>query len=84
MAETTRGGFLTLSSVGLGAMIGGVIGVPATAYILAPVTKEVAFEPVFLGKVDSFTSEQGFSPTAATYVEDPKSPATSPGQSSPQ
>jgi len=60
-------------------MIGAVIGVPTTAYILAPVTDQADFQPVFLGKVDQFTSEQGFDPTAATYVEDPKNPATSPG-----
>ena len=47
--------------------------------ILAPVTNEAQFQPVFLGKVDQFTSEQGFDPTAATYVEDPDNPATSPG-----
>jgi Rieske Fe-S protein len=76
---TTRGQFLTLSTVGLGAMIGGVIGVPAAAYVLAPVTDTVTFEPVFLGTTDKFTSESGFAPTAATYVEDPKNPNTSPG-----
>ena len=76
---TTRGQFLSLSTVGIGAAIGGVIGVPATAYILAPVTNEAQFQPVFLGKVDQFTSEQDFNPTAATYVEDPDNPATSPG-----
>jgi Rieske Fe-S protein len=77
---TTRGQFLSLSTVGLGAMIGGVIGVPATAYILAPVTKKINFEPVFLGTVDRFPSEGGqFKPIAATYVEDPKNPDTSPG-----
>ena len=76
---TTRGQFLSLSTVGIGAAIGGVIGVPATAYILAPVTNEAEFQPVFLGKVDQFTSEQGFDPTAATYVEDPQNPSTSPG-----
>lgn len=76
---TTRGQFLSLSTVGIGAAIGGVIGVPATAYILAPVTNEAKFEPVFLGKLDQFASEQDFNPTAATYVEDPDNPATSPG-----
>ena len=76
---TTRGQFLSLSTVGVGAAIGGVIGVPATAYLLAPVTDKAQFQPVFLGKTDTFTSEQGFDPTAATYVEDPKNPATSPG-----
>jgi Rieske Fe-S protein len=76
---TTRGQFLSLSTVGIGAVIGGVIGVPATAYILAPVTDQADFIPVFLGKADQFTSEQGFDPTAATYVEDPANPATSPG-----
>ena len=75
---TTRGQFLSLSTVGIGAAIGGVIGVPATAYILAPVTNEAQFQPVFLGKVDQFTSEQGFNPTAATYVEDPGQPGDEP------
>ncbi|HSD02455.1 MAG TPA: ubiquinol-cytochrome c reductase iron-sulfur subunit [Gaiellales bacterium] len=76
---TTRGQFLSLSTVGMGAMIGAVIGVPATAYMLGPVFDEATFQPVFLGKIDQFTSEQGFDPTAATYVEDPENPATSPG-----
>jgi Rieske Fe-S protein len=79
VAEATRGEFLSLTTVGLGAMIGGVIGVPATAYLLAPVTKEVSFDPVFLGDVSKFTGEQGFKPTPATYLEDPSNPATSPG-----
>jgi menaquinol-cytochrome c reductase iron-sulfur subunit len=79
VAEATRGEFLSLTTIGLGAMIGGVIGVPATAYLLAPVTKESSFEPVFLGPVDKFTSEQKFSPTAATYLEDSENPATSSG-----
>jgi quinol---cytochrome c reductase iron-sulfur subunit, bacillus type len=79
VAEATRGEFLSLTTIGLGAMIGGVIGVPATAYLLAPVTKESSFEPVFLGPVDKFTSEQKFDPTAATYVEDSENSATSSG-----
>jgi Rieske Fe-S protein len=79
VADATRGEFLTLSTVGIGAMIGGVIGVPATAYLLAPVTKEATFEPVFLGKVSQFTAETGFKPTPATFVEDPQNAATSPG-----
>lgn len=77
MAEATRGEFLSLTTVGLGAVIGGVIGVPATAYLLAPVTKEVRFEPVFLGDVSKFNTEQQFNPTAASFVEDPNNPATS-------
>jgi len=76
---TTRGQFLTLSTVGLGAVIGGVIGVPATAYLLAPVTEETTFQPVLLGNIDKFKQEQGFKPTAATYVEDAKQPFTSAG-----
>jgi quinol---cytochrome c reductase iron-sulfur subunit, bacillus type len=79
VAEATRGEFLSLTSVGLGAVIGGVIGVPATAYLLAPVTKETTFAPVFLGDISKFTGESGFKPTAVTYLEDAKNPATSPG-----
>jgi Rieske Fe-S protein len=79
VADATRGEFLSLTTIGLGAMIGGVIGVPATAYLLAPVTKEATFEPVFLGPLDKFTGESGFKPTPATYIEDPENAATSPG-----
>lgn len=78
-SAVTRGQFLTLSSVGLGAMIGAVIGVPATAYVLAPLTKEATFKSVALGPVTKFTSETAFKPTAATYVEDPAEPNTSAG-----
>jgi Rieske Fe-S protein len=78
-SAVTRGQFLTLSSVGLGAMIGAVIGVPATAYVLAPVTDEITFKPVTLGPTSDFTSEQGFQPTGATYVEDPAEADTSAG-----
>src|SRR3954470_21477456 len=78
-SAVTRGQFLTLSSVGLGAMIGAVIGVPATAYMLAPVTKEISFKEVTLGPTSDFTSESGFQPTAATYVEDTAEPNTSAG-----
>src|SRR6478672_3549556 len=63
----------------MGAAIGGIIGVPITAYMLAPVTDEVKFEPVFLGKVDTFPADPSFKPTPATYVEDPNNAATSPG-----
>ncbi len=76
---TTRSQFLTLSTVGMGAAIGAVIGVPVTAYMLAPVDEEVKFEPVFLGKADAFPADPSFKPTAATYVEDPQNAATSPG-----
>jgi menaquinol-cytochrome c reductase iron-sulfur subunit len=76
-SAVTRGQFLSLTTVGLGAMIGAVIGVPATAYILAPVLDEVAFRPVTIGTVDSFKGEQGFNPTPATFIEDPANPETS-------
>ena len=67
----TRQRFLSLSSVGLGAAIGAVIGVPAAAYVLAPVTEEVTFEPVFLGATDSFSAPPPgqFKAIAAQYIE---------------
>ena len=58
MAEpegTNRGQFLTLSTVGLGAMIGGVIGVPATAYILAPVATRRPSSPCSWARSTSST-----------------------------
>jgi menaquinol-cytochrome c reductase iron-sulfur subunit len=77
-ASVTRGQFLSLSTVGLGAMIGGVIGVPATAYILAPVFEKRTFEPVRIGTVDEFPEEgEQFKPVAKTFVEDPSNPNTS-------
>jgi menaquinol-cytochrome c reductase iron-sulfur subunit len=76
-SAVTRGQFLTLSTVGLGAMIGAVIGVPATAYILSPVTEESTFKPVQLGKTSDFDSEKGFAPTPRTFIEDPKNANTS-------
>jgi Rieske Fe-S protein len=74
----TRGQFLTLSSVGLGAMIGAVIGVPATAYLLVPVIEEVEFVPARIGSVADFpASGDQFKPTAVTFVEDNRQPNTS-------
>jgi Rieske Fe-S protein len=58
-------------------MIGGVIGVPATAYLLAPVVKKEKFRAAMVGKVSDFPAEQGFKPVAKTFVEDQASPNTS-------
>ena len=80
-SAVTRGQFLSLSSVGLGAAIGAVIGVPALGYALAPVTEEATFIPVMLGPVEHFPADPsgGFKPVAAQYVEDPAQPDTSAG-----
>ena len=75
----TRRRFLTVTTVGLGAAIGGVIVAPTIGYALAPVTEEATFSPVSLGPVSRFTGEQGFAPTPATYIEDPAEPLTSSG-----
>ena len=58
-----------------------MIGVPAVAYVLAPVTEESTFEPVYLGTTDSFpAAPQGqFKPIAAQYIETKAEPATSAG-----
>ncbi len=59
-------------------MIGGVIGVPATAYLLAPVIEKATFNPVSIGKVDEFPAGgEQFEPTARTFLEDVDSPNTS-------
>ncbi len=77
-SAVTRGQFLSLSTVGLGAMIGAVIGVPATVYVLAPITEEITFTPVNLGDISQFGPEEGgFKPTAKTFVEDTKNLNTS-------
>src|SRR5438105_2279306 len=75
----TRGRFLTVATVGLGAAIGGAVAVPTLGYVLAPAGEEAKFRPVSLGPASRFTSETGFSPTAATYVEDTADPAVSSG-----
>jgi hypothetical protein len=74
---TSRRGLLGVATVGLGAAIGGVLATPVAAYLLAPTTQEATFHPVSLGPVASFTSETGFAPTAAPYVEDPAEPLSS-------
>lgn len=75
----TRGQFLGVATAGLGAAIGGVLAVPTVGYLLAPVTQEATFKPVSLGPVEGFTSERGFKPTAAPYVEDKAEPLVSRG-----
>jgi Rieske Fe-S protein len=76
---TTRRRFLGVATVGLGATIGGVIGVPIIGEVLSPATQGIAFTPVPLGPVSRFTSESGFKPTAAPYIEDPTQPVVSSG-----
>jgi Rieske Fe-S protein len=78
-SRSTRGQFLTLATVGMGGTIAAVIGVPAAAYLVAPVLDKATFRPVSLGAVSEFTAQRGFPPKAAAYVEDPNEPATSAG-----
>jgi Rieske Fe-S protein len=76
---TTRGGFMGIATVGIGAAIGGALAVPAVGYVLAPATQEATFKPVALGLVRKFAPQSGFSPTAAAYAEDPAQPLVSSG-----
>ena len=76
---STRRGFLSVVTVGVGAAIGGAVAVPAVAAAIAPATGEATFQPVSLGPAAGFTSESGFEPTAAPYVEDPGQPLVSSG-----
>ena len=75
----TRRGFLGLATVGVGATIGGVVAAPLAGYALASAGQDTKFRPVPLGPVSRFTSESGFTPTAADYVEDPTQPLVSSG-----
>jgi Rieske Fe-S protein len=77
--KTTRRGLLGIATVGLGAAIGGTIAAPVAGYVLAPTTSGETFRPVSLGTVSSFTSETGFQPSPAPYVEDPTQPLVSSG-----
>ena len=77
--HTTRGQFLSLATIGMGGTIAAVIGVPAVAYLAAPVLDKATFRPVPLGDVAEFTAQHGFPPKAAPYVEDPAEPQTSAG-----
>jgi Rieske Fe-S protein len=76
---TTRGRFLGVATVGLGAAIGGVVAVPTAAYVLAPTTEEATFRPVSLGPAARFKTESGFDPTAVAYIEDRTQPNVSSG-----
>jgi Rieske Fe-S protein len=73
----TRGRLLGVTTVGMGAAIGGVIVTPAAGYLLAPATKEAAFRPVRLGEVADFPPEPGgFRPRATAFIADPAAAAT--------
>jgi Rieske Fe-S protein len=76
---TTRGRFMSVTTVGIGAAIGGVLAVPAAGLVLASAAQEATFKPVPLGAVDTFTPQAGFKPTAASYIEDPNQPLISSG-----
>ncbi len=76
--SSTRGKFLSVTTVGLGAAIAGVVATPAAGYLLAPVTEEATFHPVLLGHVGQFPREAGgFQPRPAAFVTNPAEPATS-------
>lgn len=77
--RTTRGRFLSVATVGLGAAVGGVVAAPTLGYVLSSAAQKATFKPVSLGPVSRFTSESSFNPTPAAYVEDPNQPATSTG-----
>src|SRR3954452_11722330 len=76
---STRRGFLSVVTAGVGAAIGGAVAVPAVAGAIAPAAGEATFRPASLGPVDGFTAESGFEPTAAPYVDDPGQPLVSSG-----
>jgi Rieske Fe-S protein len=73
----TRSRLLGITTVGLGASIGGVVLAPVAGYLLAPVTEEATFRPVRLGALSDFPKETGgFQPKAMSFVGDPKNPAS--------
>ncbi len=76
---STRRRFLSVVTVGAGAAIGGAVAVPAAGYTLASATEATSFRPVSLGPAARFTSESGFDPAPAPYVEDPAQPLVSSG-----
>ena len=76
---STRRGFLSVVTVGVGAAIGGAVAVPALAYTLSSAGTEATFAPVDLGPADRFAAESGFDPTPVPYVEDPAQPLVSSG-----
>ena len=76
---STRRGFLSIVTVGVGAAIGGAVAVPALGYTLSSAGTEATFAPVDLGPADRFAAESGFDPTPVPYVEDPAQPLVSSG-----
>lgn len=76
---STRRGFLSVVTVGVGAAIGGAVVVPAAGYTLASGGQEARFKPVSLGPAAQFAAESGFDPTPVPYVEDPAQPLVSSG-----
>ena len=76
---STRRGFLSVVTVGVGAAIGGAVAAPVAGFALAATGSEATFAPVDLGPAGRFAQESGFDPTPAPYVEDPAQPLVSSG-----
>jgi Rieske Fe-S protein len=79
MSTQNRRRFLGVATVGMGAVIGGVVSAPVVGYALAPAAEEARFTPVSLGAADRFRSESGFQPTPVAYVQDHEQPLVSSG-----
>jgi Rieske Fe-S protein len=79
MSTHNRRKFLGAATVGMGAAIGGAVGVPVVGYALAPAAEEATFTPVSLGPAGRFTTETGFKPTPVAYVQDRAQPLVSSG-----
>jgi Rieske Fe-S protein len=69
-----RSKFLEASTLGLGAVIGGVVTVPVAGFVLLPPFLGQKQHKVDLGPISDFTEGQWY---IATFMEDPKEGATS-------
>jgi menaquinol-cytochrome c reductase iron-sulfur subunit len=53
-----RSKFLELSTLGIGAAIGGIVTLPALGFMVAPAFVDQGYEPVDLGPLDNFPEDQ--------------------------
>jgi menaquinol-cytochrome c reductase iron-sulfur subunit len=60
MERYPRDRFLEGATLGIGALIGGVVTLPALGFMVAPAFVGQAYDPVDLGPLDNFTKDQFF------------------------
>ncbi len=65
----TRSGFLEASTLGIGALIGGVVTLPALGFAILPAFRKQGYEPVDLGPLDNYPEGEWRTATFESELE---------------